>query len=387
MQNTNQETHRCIFLLAGEASGDLYGGMLIKALLEQEPGLKIIAWGGEHMEKAGAQLLRHYKTMAFMGFLEVVRNLVTIQGLFRECEGVLRSHQPEAFVGIDYPGFNLKMAKKAKQMGLATHHYISPSLWAWNKRRVHTIRKHIDQLHVILPFEKQWFSNHGVEVNWVGHPLLELESMEAGNRSEHTENNANHGQSHRPILALIPGSRKQEVERMLPVFVKVAQQLPQFTAIVSGAPGLEKEDYQSASDQGIEIRFGTMRSLMQSSSVGLVTSGTATLEAALLGMPQVICYRTSGVTFQIAKRLARTPWIGLPNILLQKSIVTERIQQDCDDRTLVKDIKKLHDGHALLPDGRQQLDQLEHLRNQLQGSRIPSAQVADAILNHRPRKA
>ena len=174
---------------------------------------------------------------------------------------------------------------------------------------------------------------------------------------------------------------------MLPVFVKVAQQLPQFTAIVSGAPGLEKEDYQSASDQGIEIRFGTMRSLMQSSSVGLVTSGTATLEAALLGMPQVICYRTSGVTFQIAKRLARTPWIGLPNILLQKSIVTERIQQDCDDRTLVKDIKKLHDGQALLPDGRQQLDQLEHLRNQLQGSRIPSAQVADAILNHRPRKA
>lgn len=387
MQNTNQETHRCIFLLAGEASGDLYGGMLIKALLEQEPGLKIIAWGGEHMEKAGAQLLRHYKTMAFMGFLEVVRNLVTIQGLFRECEGVLRSHQPEAFVGIDYPGFNLKMAKKAKQMGLATHHYISPSLWAWNKRRVHTIRKHIDQLHVILPFEKQWFSNHGVEVNWVGHPLLELESMEAGNRSEHTENNANHGQSHRPILALIPGSRKQEVERMLPVFVKVAQQLPQFTAIVSGAPGLEKEDYQSASDQGIEIRFGTMRSLMQSSSVGLVTSGTATLEAALLGMPQVICYRTSGVTFQIAKRLARTPWIGLPNILLQKSIVTERIQQDCDDRTLVKDIEKLHDGQALLPDGRQQLDQLEHLRNQLQGTRIPSAQVADAILNHRPRKA
>lgn len=387
MQNTNQETHRCIFLLAGEASGDLYGGMLIKALLKQEPGLKIIAWGGEHMEKAGAQLLRHYKTMAFMGFLEVVKNLGTIQGLFRECEEVLQSHQPEAIVGIDYPGFNLKMAKKAKHMGLATHHYISPSLWAWNKRRVHTIRKHIDQLHVILPFEKQWFSNHGVEVNWVGHPLLELESTEVRNRSEHAENNANHGQSHRPILALVPGSRKQEVERMLPVFLKVAQQLPQFTAIVSGAPGLEKEDYQSASDQGIEIRFGTMRSLMHLSSVGLVTSGTATLEAALLGMPQVICYRTSGVTFQIAKRLARTPWIGLPNILLQKSIVPERIQQDCDARTLVKDIKKLHDGQALLPDGRQQLDHLEDLRNQLQGSGIPSVQVADAILNHRPRKA
>ena len=387
MQNTNQETHRCIFLLTGEASGDLYGGMLIKALLEKEPGLKIIAWGGEHMEKAGAQLLRHYETMAFMGFLEVAKNLGAIQGLFRECEEVFRSHQPEAFVGIDYPGFNLKMAKKAKQMGLATHHYISPSLWAWNKRRVHTIRKHIDQLHVILPFEKQWFSNHGVEVNWVGHPLLELESMEIGNHSEHNENNANYGQSHRPILALVPGSRKQEVERMLPVLVKAAQQLPQFTAIVSGAPGLEKEDYQSASDQGIEIRFGTMRSLMKSSSVGLVTSGTATLEAALLGMPQVICYRTSSVTFQIAKRLARTPWIGLPNILLQKSIVTERIQQDCDDQTLVKDIKKLHDGRVLLPDGRQQLDQLEHLRNQLQGSGIPSVKVANAILNHRPRNA
>ncbi len=387
MQHTNQETHRCIFLLAGEASGDLYGGMLIQALLEQEPGLKIIAWGGEHMEKAGAQLLRHYKTMAFMGILEVVKNLGTIQGLFRECEEVLQSHQPDAFVGIDYPGFNLKMAKKAKQMGLATHHYISPSLWAWNKRRVHTIRKHIDQLHVILPFEKQWFSNHDVDVNWVGHPLLELESMEGVNRSEHAGNISSYGQSQAPLLALIPGSRKQEVERLLPVFLKAAQQLPQFTAVVSGAPGLEKEDYQLATDQGIEIRFGAMRSLMHASSVGLVTSGTATLEAALLGMPQVICYRTSGLTYHIAKLLARTPWIGLPNILLQKHVVPERIQQDCDHRTLVEDINKLHDGEALLSNGRQQLDQLQPLRNQLQGSGRPSAQVADAILNHRPRKA
>ena len=387
MQNTNQEKHRCIFLLAGEASGDLYGGMLIEALLEQEPGLKIIAWGGEHMEKAGAHMLRHYKTMAFMGFLEVVKNLGTIRGLFRECEQVLRSHQPEAFVGIDYPGFNLKMAKKAKHMGLATHHYFSPSLWAWNKRRVHSIRKHIDQLHVILPFEKQWFSNHGVEVNWVGHPLLELESIAGGNRSVYAKNIASHGQSHNPILALVPGSRKQEVERLLPVFLKTAQQLPQFTAVVSGAPGLEKEDYQLATDQGIEIRFGAMRSLMQASSAGLVTSGTATLEAALLGMPQIICYRTSGVTFQIAKLLARTPWIGLPNILLQKQVVPERIQRDCDHRTLVQDIKKLHDGGALLPNGRLQLDQLQDLRNQLRGSGTPSAQVAAAILNHRPRRA
>ena len=369
---------RCIFLLAGEASGDLYCGMLVREMLKADPTLHIIAWGGEQMERAGARVLRHYKTMAFMGFLEVIKNAGTIQSLFRECEQILLEHKPFAFVGIDYPGFNLKMAKKAKSRGIATHHYISPSLWAWNKKRIHTIRKHVDQLHVILPFEKQWFAEHHLEVNWVGHPLLELQAPDAVANGK--------SDSDTPILALIPGSRKQEVERMLPLYLEVAQQLPMFRAIVAGAPGLEREHYQLAVDSGTEIHFGGTRELMKSAAIGLVTSGTATLEASLLDLPQIICYQTSRLTYLIAKTVAKTSWIGLPNILLHQSVVPERIQHSCNSNQLITDIQQMHDGHHLLPAGIEQLKRVQELKRQLQGPGMPSKLVAQAVLNQSPRR-
>ena len=377
--DSDQKRARSIFLLAGEASGDLYGGMLVKALLKKDPTLKIIAWGGDHMERAGAHVLRQYKTMAFMGFLEVVKNAGTIRALFQECEQVLLEHKPYAFVGIDYPGFNLKMAKKAKAQGIATHHYISPSLWAWNKKRVHTIRKYIDQLHVILPFEKQWFAEYNLKVNWVGHPLLELQIPEAP-KDQKTEPD-------KAVLALIPGSRKQEVERMLSLYLEVAEHLPMFRAVVAGAPGLDKEHYQLAVDRGVEIRFGATRKLMRSAAIGLVTSGTATLEAALLNLPQIICYKTSGLTYHIARAVAQTSWIGLPNILLQKSIVPERIQQNCTQEQLITDIQQMHDGCNLSSVGIEQIKEVENLRYQLQGPDKPSKLVAQAILNQSPRNA
>jgi lipid-A-disaccharide synthase len=380
--STKQST-RCIFLLAGEASGDLYGGMLVEALRKEDPNLTVIAWGGEHMERAGARVLRHYKTMAFMGFLEVIKNLGTIRALFQECEQILHLHKPMAFVGIDYPGFNLKMAKKAQLLGMVTHHYISPSLWAWNKKRVHTIRQHIDQLHVILPFEKKWFAEHDVDVNFVGHPLLELQESSAESSAESMRKS----DVKKAVLALVPGSRKQEVERMLPVFLEVARQLPNFTPIVAGAPGLDPDHYQMATDEGVEIRFESTRTLMQEADVGLVTSGTATLEAALLGLPQIICYKTSGVTYRIAKILARSKWIGLPNILFQESIVPERIQQECTPEQLILDIQLIHNSKGLLPDGLAQLKRVETLKRQLQGPGIPSELVARAILNQSPLSA
>lgn len=378
MNNTNHQTQQCVFILAGEASGDLYGGMLVKALLRSNPELKVIAWGGEHMEEAGAQVLRHYKTMAFMGFLEVIKNLGTIRTLFRECEQLLLDHQPNTFVGIDYPGFNLKMAAKAQALGLTTHHYISPSLWAWNKNRVNTIREHIDQLHVILPFEKQWFAEHDVEVNWVGHPLIELERSERAG-------NAENGSDSSPVLALFPGSRGQELERLLPVFLEVAAGMPHFRPIIAGAPGLGSSQYQLAVDSGVEVRFGKTRELMKQAAIGLVTSGTATLEAALLGMPQVICYKTSFVTYQIAKRLAKTEWIGLPNIIAQASIVPERIQEECTAAILLNDLNHIHDGKKLLDSGKKQMKCFEKLRQQLEGPQEPSRNVAEAILDYNPR--
>ncbi len=374
-----KESPQCIFLLAGEASGDLYGGMLVKALLKENPRLKIIAWGGEKMEQAGAQVLRHYKSMAFMGFLEVVKNLGTIRTLFHECEQLLGTYKPDVFVGIDYPGFNLKMASKAKALGVTTHHYISPSLWAWNKRRVHTIRKHVDQMHVILPFEKKWFAQHDVDVNWVGHPLLELQKDEK--RSDWI------GETNGAILALIPGSRKQEIECMLPLFVEVARQLPHFTAIVAGAQGMDRSAYEVATNQGIEVQFGATRNLMRSADVGLITSGTATLEAALLDLPHIICYRTSKITYLVAKQLAQTSWIGLPNILTQQSVIPERIQKECTVHVLVQDVTEIHDGEKLLPAGHNQLKNLEQLKRKLETTGAASQKVAASILSYNPSRA
>lgn len=377
--DSDSKTARCIFLIAGEASGDLYGGMLAEALLEKDPTLQIMAWGGDHMERAGAQVLRHYKTMAFMGFLEVIKNAGTIRALFKECERAMVQYKPAVFVGIDYPGFNLKMAKKATAKGIATHHYISPSLWAWNKKRVHIIRKYIDQLHVILPFEEKWFAENNLKVNWVGHPLLELQNGEIPTDQKLEQDKA--------VLALIPGSRKQEIQRMLPLYLAVAERLPMFRAVIAGAPGLDPEHYQMAIDQGVEIRFGATRDLMKSADIGLITSGTATLEAALLNLPQIICYKTSGLTYHIARAVAQTSWIGLPNILLQKSIVPERIQQNCTQEQLISDIQQMHDGCNLSSVGIEQIKEVENLRYQLQGPDKPSKLVAQAILNQSPRNA
>jgi lipid-A-disaccharide synthase len=217
-----------------------------------------------------------------------------------------------------------------------------------------------------------------VEVNWVGHPLIELERSE---RAGYAEN----GSDSSPVLALFPGSRGQELERLLPVFLEVAAGMPHFRPIIAGAPGLGSSQYQLAADSGVEVRFGKTRELMKQAAIGLVTSGTATLEAALLGMPQVICYKTSFLTYQIAKRLAKTEWIGLPNIIAQASIVPERIQEECTAAILLNDLNHIHDGKKLLDSGKKQMTCFERLRQQLEGPQEPSRNVAEAILDYNPR--
>lgn len=361
-----------IFILAGEASGDAYGGKLVSALRARNPEVEIRCWGGEAMEEAGATCLRHYRTLAFMGFWEVLKNAGTIRKLFRECRKEIADFRPDVFVGIDYPGFNLRMARKAKAMGIQTHHYISPSVWAWKKNRVHAIRRDIDRLHVILPFEKKWYDAEGLNVHWVGHPLLEL--LPAASKGDSGD------ALDKSILLLLPGSRQQELDHMLPIMVETARSLPAFKPVIAGAPGRTIEDYRQASEAGIEIVFGQTRALMQSASAGLITSGTATLEAALLGLPHIICYRTSPLTFALAKALVKTQWIGLPNLLLERNAVTERIQEACRPAQLVQDVLSLHDGTKLIAAGERQKSEFDTLVQTLQEDQPASELVAESIL-------
>ncbi len=360
-----------VFIIAGEASGDAYGGELVRALLKTNPGLKIQCWGGEAMESAGATCLRHYRTLAFMGLWEVVKNAWTIRKRFAECWAHIEAFQPDALVGIDYPGFNLRIARKAKRSGIITHHYISPSVWAWKKNRVRTIERDIDRLHVILPFEQAWYAREGVDVHWVGHPLLEL--------IEH-ESIPSPSSSHaKPRLLLLPGSRAQELERMLPVLIETAKGLPEVDAVVAGAPGRREADYHLAVNAGIPVEFGHTRSLMRSCEVGLITSGTATLEAALLRLPHIVCYKTSPITVAIARLLVKSPWIGLPNILLQHSAVPEKIQSQCTPASLREAVLALHDGAELGAPAEDQLKQFQALAQALQTELPASQQVAASI--------
>jgi lipid-A-disaccharide synthase len=364
---------RRIFILAGEASGDAYGGALVAALLDAQPGLEIRCWGGESMEKAGATCSRHYRTLAFMGVWEVLKNARTIRERLRECWNEIQQFQPDVFVGIDYPGFNLRMARKAHEAGIITHHYISPSVWAWKKNRIHSIRRDIDCMHVILPFEKQWYAQENMEVQWVGHPLLELLPSE-----EQPISSSKHGE--RPQLLLLPGSRKQELDSMLRVMLAAAKALPQFDPVIAGAPGRTDADYAAATAVGVPVRFGQTRTLMASCDVALVTSGTATLEAALMGLPHVICYKTSWLTYAAARLLVKSKWIGLPNLLLRRSVVPERIQSDCTALALVADVNALHDGRKLAPAAQLQLDGFAELARSLKAHRPASELVSAAIL-------
>lgn len=362
---------RKLFLVAGEASGDLYGGQLAEALLQLDPHLEIRGWGGEAMEAAGVTISTHYRELAFMGFWEVLKNLKTIRRNLKRCTEEILSFQPDAFVGIDFPGFNLRVAAIVGKADVFTHHYISPSIWAWNARRIHRIKRTVQRMHVTMPFELAPYEAAQMDVRFVGHPLISL-------LDELPDHNLDIKTS-LPILALLPGSRTQELKHMLPLLLETAQRLPQFQPVIAGAPGQPASAYHEATALGIPVVYNQTRAVMKTAAVGLVTSGTATLEASLLGLPQIICYRTSRLTFAIAKRLARVQWIGLPNIIMNESSVPERIQSDCCANTLSQDIDSLHNGKDWTALGQKQKELATSLRKIL-GSEAAAANTAASIM-------
>ncbi|TAG98302.1 MAG: lipid-A-disaccharide synthase [Sphingobacteriales bacterium] len=327
------------YLISGEASGDLHGSNLIKEIHKQDPQAQIRCWGGDLMQAAGAELVSHYKERAFMGFLEVAMNIRTILGFMKTCKKDLLAYKPDIVVLIDYPGFNIPMAQFAKKHGFKTIFYISPQVWAWKEGRVKTIREVVDKMLVILPFEVDFYKKWNYEVIYVGHPLVQvIEEFKADNTALRPPTSVR-------SVALLPGSRPQEIKKKLPIMLKATQHFPDVQFRIAQAPSLERSFYESMTAQypNVELIQGKTYELLMQSHAALVTSGTATLETALFGVPEVVCYKGSAVSHEIAKRLIKVKYISLVNLILDKPTVKELIQHDLTPENITTELKRLLD--------------------------------------------
>lgn len=324
------------YLIAGEASGDLHGSNLIKYLRQLDPGVQIRAWGGDLMEAAGAQLVKHYRHLAFMGFTEVFMNLRTILRNISFCKSDITAFNPDAIIFIDYPGFNLRIAKWAKSQGYKTIYYISPQLWAWKENRVKTIKSSIDKMLVILPFEREFYKKWNYDADYVGHPLV---SVIDDFRASHpfVPKDA------RKKVGLLPGSRKQEINIKLPIMMDVAADFPNVDFIVAKAPGIDEQFYAPLilNHPNVQVRANRTYEILNEVDAALVTSGTATLETALFGVPQIICYKGGRISYEIAKRLIKIKYIGLVNLIMDKPVVKELIQDDLNRKSLHVELNKI----------------------------------------------
>lgn len=325
------------YIIAGEASGDLHGSNLIKELKKLDSSANIRCWGGDKMQEAGGDLVKHYRDLAFMGFAEVLMNLRTVFRNLKFCKEDILKFQPGAVILIDYPGFNLRIAKWAKQNGIKVIYYISPQVWAWKENRVKSMKECIDKMLVILPFEKKYYKDKwNWDVEYVGHPLVEVvERQKAqGTRDKFSD---------QPIIALLPGSRKQEIIKKLPVMLEVSKNFPGYQFIVAKAPSVEESFYKTYTQlypNVSSVNDKTYELLMQSRAA-LVTSGTATLETALFNVPEVVCYKSSFLTYQISKLLVKVKYISLVNLIMDKQVVKELIQHDLTVENLEHELSEL----------------------------------------------
>lgn len=331
------------YIISGEASGDLHGSNLMKSLQKVDANADFRFWGGDLMETVGGTLVKHYKELAFMGFVEVVMNLRTIAKNLSFCKKDIENYNPDAIIFIDYPGFNLRIAKWAKAKGFKTHYYISPQIWAWKEGRIKDIKRDIDQMYVILPFEKDFYEKkHNFPVHFVGHPLIDAIS----NRTQIDDSDfrKTHNLSDKPIIALLPGSRKQEITKMLSVMLSLVNDYEDYQFVIAGAPGQDYDFYkQFIKQDNVNFINNKTYDLLSLSTAALVTSGTATLETALFKVPQVVCYKGSWISYQIGKRVVNLDFISLVNLILEKEAVTELIQNDFNKKRLKKELDLILD--------------------------------------------
>lgn len=329
------------YIIAGEASGDLHGSNLMKALYKEDPNAEIRFWGGDLMQNAGGTLVKHYRELAFMGFIEVIFNLKTILNNIKICKNDITAFQPDVIIFIDYPGFNLRIAKWAKERGFKTHYYISPQIWAWKESRIADIKRDVDKMYVILPFEKSFYEDkHHFPVEFVGHPLID--AIQNQPIIDGTVFRKENQLSEKPIIAVLPGSRKQEITKMLSVMLSVADDFSEYQFVIAGAPSQEYSFYEGfISKENIKFISNKTYDLLRNATAALVTSGTATLETALFKVPEVVCYKGSWASYQIAKRIITLKYISLVNLIMDEEVVAELIQEDCTSKRIREELKKI----------------------------------------------
>lgn len=365
------------YILAGEASGDLHGSNLIRELKLRDAKAQVRCWGGDLMQAQGAELVKHYRDLAFMGFVEVLLNIKTIISNIKFCKRDILQYQPDVLILIDYPGFNLRIAEFAKQNNLLVYYYISPQIWAWKQSRVYKIKECVNRMFVILPFEKEFYQKFNYDVDFVGHPLLDAidnYQHDAKNQPKATEK----------IVALLPGSRKQEVKQSLPLMLSMCNKFPDVQFCIAAAPSLSAEFYSTfIGNNPIKIVYNETYSLLQRASAALVTSGTATLETALFEVPEVVCYKGSKISYWIARQLIKVKYISLVNLIMDRLVVKELIQDEFNETQLEKEL------HDLLNNEQRILvlkkDFLE-LKTKLGGSGA-SAKTAELMIQYLKRDA
>lgn len=366
------------YIIAGEASGDLHASNLMKELSILDSQAQFRCWGGDLMKAAGGTLVKHYSSLAFMGFTEVLLNLRTILNNLAFCKKDLEGFNPDVVILVDYPGFNLRVAKFAHQKGMKVYYYISPQIWAWKQSRVHDIKLYVDKMFVILPFEKEFYAKHGMEVDFVGHPLHDAI---AGDKSlvAAGEFKEQHELGEKPIIALLPGSRKQEIERVLPVMLSVIPGFTDVQFVLAGVSSVGERFYDNLiRNKNVKIVFDTTRVLLRNSQAALVTSGTATLETAMLGIPEVVCYRGGQLSYLIARQLIKVPYISLVNLIAGHEVVKELIQGELTSDSLTRELKRILPGQQ----GRTRMLKDYTEMNKMLGEELASQKTARLMLSY-----
>ncbi len=366
------------YVIAGEASGDLHGSNLMKAIRVNDAQAEFRCWGGDLMQEQGGELVKHYRSLAFMGFIEVIANLRTIIKNIKFCKQDILAWNPDAMIFIDYPGFNLRIAEFARAQGIKTIYYISPQIWAWKESRIHKIKRDIDKMMVILPFEKDFYHKWDMEVDFVGHPLLD----EIGTRKWIDESwKKKHGiPENKKLIALLPGSRKQEIDTMLPIMIEATEGMDDYHFLLAMAPSQGLEAYTSHLNNRSNITHiqGETYAILSASSGALVTSGTATLETAIFGVPEVVCYKANKVSYWIARQLIKVKFISLVNLVMDREIVKELIQADLSPKQVKSELLKILE----MDEREKMLASFEELKLKLggEGASSNAADVIDKLL-------
>ncbi|MFI5149392.1 MAG: lipid-A-disaccharide synthase [Bacteroidia bacterium] len=359
------------YIIAGEASGDLHASNLMRELRLRDPDTDFRCWGGDLMQAQGGHIVKHYRELAFMGFTEVLANIRTILKNIAFCKKDILDWKPDVVILVDYPGFNLRIAEFVKEKGFKVFYYISPAIWAWKQNRIHKIKRSVDRMFTILPFEEEFYNRFQMKVDFVGHPLLDS--------LEHTKEDELKLTSGKQLIALLPGSRRQEISRMLPVMLECSKAFPQYQFIVAGAPSLPASYYETfLKGYDIKIVFGQTYGVLRNAYAALVTSGTATLETGLFRVPEVVCYKGGTISFQIAKSLVKIKYISLVNLIMDKEIVKELIQDEFNLKNLKTELINIT-SDKLKRDV--QLQGLDDLKKKLGGAGA-SARLADHMIKY-----